>query len=190
MSGETKTVERIPFPFAVGILVCLILIPGLFLGKWNFTTWIIFITWAEYFVFGATPAAWKRMIPSLAFGSATAALWVANWTLFESLFGTNFQSTFATWLILGATNFIWVTGLCYAIAKIKLFQDNGLACFNGLTLFLAVWFTGSFPQVFEAGTSAYVLIFFAFVWNTVMCWLGYVAGVINMWLTFPKTVKA
>jgi hypothetical protein len=115
---------------------------------------------------------------------------VANWTLFESLFGTNFESTFATWLILGGTNFIWVTGLCYAIAKVKLFQDNALACFNGLTLFLAVWFTGSFPDVLAAGTSVYVLIFFAFVWNTVMCWMGYVAGVVNMWLTFPKTVKA
>lgn len=195
MSGETKTVARIPFPWAVGILVVPVLASGLFLGKWNFTTWVIFITWAEYFVFGATPKVWKNMLPSLAFGSATAALWVANWTWFESLFGTNFQSTVATWLILGVTNFLWVVGLCYGIQKIKTFQDYGLACFNGLTLFLAVYFTylggakNTFPQVGPLD-NPYWAIFMAFIWNTLMCWLGYVAGVINMWLTFPKTVKA
>lgn len=194
MSSQTVIKQRIPFPFAVAILVSLALIPGLFFGKWNFTLWISFITWAEYFVFGAKPEAGKMMIPALAFGSATAALWCANWVWFESLFGTGYSSTVGTWLILSVTNFLWVAGLCYAIAKIKLFQPAGLACFNGLTLFLAVYFTtlggakNAIPQVGPLD-NPYWVVFWSFVWNTLMCWFGYLLGVINMWLTFPKEVK-
>jgi hypothetical protein len=195
MSSGTKTVQRIPFPFAVAILVGILLITGLFFGKWNFTTWVIFITWAEYFVFGATPGVGKNMLPSLAFGATTAAVWMLNWVIFESLFKTNFSSTPATWLILTATNFIWVAGLCYAIQKIKLFQAFGLACFNGLTLFLALYFTtlggakNSIPQVGPLD-NPYWVIFLTWIWDILMCWAGWLAGWVNMLLTFPKEVKA
>jgi hypothetical protein len=193
--AEKKIVQRIPFPWAVSILIILTLIPGLFLGKWNFTLWISFITWAEYFVFGATPSVGKHMLPALAFGSATAALWCLNWHVFETLFGTNYGSTVATWLILGITNLFWITMLCYVIAKVKFFSAYGLAMFNGLTLFLAVYFTtlggakNAIPQVGPLD-NPYWVILLAFIWNTLMCWLGYVYGVINMWLTFPKEVDA
>lgn len=195
MSGETKTVNRIPFHWAVAITIVVSLIPGLFFGKWNFTLWISFITWAEYFVFGATPDVGKFMVPSLAFGCFTAALWMANWHLFETLFNTNFASTFWTWVIVSATNFIWIAGLVYAIAKVPLFGKAALACFNGLTLYLAVYFTwlggatNGFPQIGPLGNQ-YWVIFWIFVWTFAMEVFGYVLAVFNVWIQFPKEVKA
>ena len=195
MSSETVMKNRIPFPFAVCITVTLALIPGLFFGKWNFTLWISFIAWAEYFVFGAKPDVARFMLPALAFGSASAAIWMANWVFFENLFNTNYSSTLVSWLILGTTDFIWVLGLCYAIEKIKLFNNAGLAMFNGLTLFLAVYFTtlgGAVNAVPQVGPldNPYFLVFWCFVWNTLMAWFGWVLGVFNMWVTFPYKVKA
>ena len=195
MSGATKTVQRIPFPFAVAITVGILLILGLFLGTWNFTTWVCFITWAEYFAFGAKPEVGKNMLPALAFGAVTAALWMANWVWFESLFNTNFSSIPATWLILTITNFFWIAGFVWAIGKIKLVSAFGLACFNGLTLFLALYFTtlggakNAIPQVGPL-TNPYWLILLTCIWDILMCWAGYVAAVFNMWITFPHEVKA
>jgi hypothetical protein len=194
MATETKIVQRIPFHWAVGILVAALLIPGLFLGTWSFTNWIVFITWAEFFVFGGTPAAWKRMIAPNAIGAVTAAVWMVNWVWFESLFKINFQNTVATWLILAVTNFIWVVGIVYAIGVVKVLKDNGLSTFGGLTVYLAAYFSflggakNTFPQVGPMD-NPYWAIVMCCIWVILMCWLGYVAGVVNMWLTFPKEVK-
>ena len=194
--SETKVMkERIPFPFAVAITVTLLLVGGLFFGKWALTTWICFITWAEYFAFGAKPSVGKHMLPGLAFGCFTALVWMANWVLFESLFGTNFSSTFATWLILSVTNFVWIAGLVYAIGKIKHISAYGLAVFNGLTLYLAVYFTylggakNVFPLVGPLDNPYWVLLW-TFIWTLAMEWLGYFAAVFNMWITFPREVEA
>lgn len=195
MSDNTKIVNRIPFPIAVAITIAISLIPGLFFGKWNFTLWICFITWAEYFVLGATPSVGKFQVPCLLFGCFTAMLWVANWHWFETLFGTNYTSNLWTWVILSATNFVWIAGLCYAIQKVPLFGKAGLAVFNGLTLYLAVYFTwlggakNGFPQVGPLDSQWWV-IFWVFVWTFAMEVFGYLLAVLNMWLTFPHKVKA
>ena len=186
----------IPFPFAVAITVTLLLITGLFFGKWNFTTWIIFITWAEYFVFGATPSVGKSMLPGLAVGCFTAAVWMANWELFENLFNTNYSSTLASWLILSVTNFVWIVALCYIIQKVEMFQAFGLALFNGLTLYLAVYFTflggaqNVIPMHVGDLTNPYWVIIWVFIWTLLMEWIGYFAAVFNVWITFPREVKA
>lgn len=192
----TKTVPWIAFPWAVSITVGLSLIPGLFLGKWNFTLWVSFITWAEYFVFGAKPSVGKNMLPGLAFGCATAAVWMANWIWFNSLFGVGDPFSLASWAIIAGTNLIWVTGLVYGIDKIKMFNDFALAVFNGLTLFLAVYFTtlgGSVNSIPQVGplSNPYWVIFWCFVWTLAMEYFGYVLAVFNVWLTtFTREVKA
>ena len=63
--NSVKTVERIPMMWAVGITVMISLPFGSFLGTYNFSLWISFIVWAEYFVLGATPATAKLIFPSI-----------------------------------------------------------------------------------------------------------------------------
>jgi hypothetical protein len=195
MSGETKIVNRISLPWAVAITIALTLIPGLFFGKWNFTLWVSFITWAEYFILGMKPEIGKFMIPCLLFGCFTAFVWCANWQLFETLFKTNYTSNFWTWVILSATNFIWIAGLVYAIEKVPLFGKAGLAVFNGLTLYLAVYFTylGGAKNGFPQGVgpdNPYWILFWIFLWTFAMEVFGYLAAVFNIWIMFPKKVKA
>ena len=193
--SEKKVVQRIPFHWAVAITVVIALIPGLFLGKWNFALWISFIAWAEYFVFGATTKAGKLILPGFALGAFSAALWMANWVWFEKLFKTNFSSNLWMFVLLSVTNLIWVTLLVYIIAKNELMGQASLACFNGLSMFLAVYFTtlggakNALPQVGPLN-NPYWLILLAFLWTTAMGWFGYILAIINMWLTFPKEVDA
>jgi hypothetical protein len=195
VSQEKVMKETIPFPFAVAITVSLLLILGFFLGKWNFTLWVVFITWAEYFVFGATPSVGKAMLPGLAIGCFTAAVWMANWVFFMDLFNSQFPD-FVSWLIISGTNFIWVVALCYIILRVPMFQAYGLALFNGLTLFLAVYFTflggaqNVIPMHVGDLTNPYWVIIWTFIWTLLMEWVGYFAAVFNVWITFPREVKA
>jgi len=120
---------------------------------------------------------------------------LSNWVWFESLFKSNYASNFATWLILGITNFLWIAGLVWAIAKVPTFGKASLAVFNGLTLYLAVYFTSLggaknvFPQIGPL-TNQYWVIFWAFLWTLAMEYFGFAMAVFNIWITFPKKVKA
>jgi len=57
--------------------------------------------------------------------------------------------------------------------------------FNGLTLFLAVYFTGSVPSVGPMGNGYWVIVL-AFLWTTLVAYFGWLLGFINIALTFPK----
>jgi hypothetical protein len=176
----TKVIQRIPLPWAVSITVVISLPFGLFLGKYNFPLWVAFSVWAEYFVFGAQVSSWKLVFPSIPAGAAAAALWMGTSALLGNLIPNQF-------IALSVGNLIWVTILLYAIPKLKAWSDGTLAVFNGLTLFLAVYFTNSIPQIGVA--NPYLVILLAFVWTTLMAYFGWVLGWLNITLTFPKVVK-
>lgn len=175
--------QRIPLPWAVSITVALSLPFGLYLGKFNFTLWVSFIVWAEYFVLGANVDTWKLVFPSIPAGALAAGLWMATTTLLQSIIGGDIIWS----MIIG--NLIWVTALLYVIPRYGALTKGTLAVFNGLSLFLAVYFTGSIPDVGPM-TNPYWVIFLAFVWTTLMCYFGWFLGWLNVTIIFPKEVKA
>ena len=88
MSQEPeKIVATIPFHWAVSILVALVLPLSFFLGKFNFPLWVCFIAWAEYFVFGAKPSAFKTILPCWLYGAVMSALWLATAVAFANFLG-------------------------------------------------------------------------------------------------------
>ncbi len=185
--SPTKTVvQRIPFHWAVALTVIVALIPGTFLGKWNFTLWVAFIAWAEYFALGGTVSTWKLILPSIPLGALSAAGWLATNTLLHQLLGSG--GTFQSFLFLALANCIWVTGLVWVMSKSDIWTKGSLACFNGLTMWLAVYFTGSMPSVGPMA-NPYWAIAWAFIWTVAMCYFGWLLGVLNVALTFPHEVE-
>jgi len=183
---EKKIVNRIPLHWAVSITVVLALIPGLFLGKWNFTLWAIFIVWAEYFALGATVDTWKLVIPSIPFGAAAGALWLALTTFLSITFG---GGPFVQFIWLSIGNLVFVTLLVWLIPKWDNWAKGTLAVFNGLTVWLAVYFTGSFPAIGLAD-NPYGAILWSFIWTVLMCYFGWFLGWLNVTIMFPKEVDA
>jgi len=175
---EKKIVQRVPLPWAVALTVAIALPLGLFLGKFNLPLWVCFIVWAEYFMLGAKPDTWKIVFPSIAVGGLTAALWMATTVLVTNLTGAH--------MILGLLigNFIWVTALLYVMPRSTTLTTGTLAVFNGLALYLGVYFTGSVPQV--GPDNAYWVVFLAFLWMVVSAYVGWFLGWLNIILTFPK----
>lgn len=183
-NAEKKIRQRLPLPWAVS-LVCFIVLPfGMFLGKFNFPLWVLFIVWAEYFVFGATPSSWKLVFPSIPAGALAAALWMATGVFISQVSGGTVSLFWG--LVIG--DFIWVTILLYAIPHVSAFSAGTLAVFNGLTLFLAVYFTGSIPKLGPMANPYWVIVS-TFIWTTIMAYLGWVIGWLNIVLTFPKEVE-
>ncbi len=181
---KKQIVERIPLPWAVS-LVCVFSLPfGLFLGKFNFPLWVSFIVWAEYFTLGANPSTWRLIFPSIPAGAAGGALWVLTSIVYTS--STSHQLALFVGLTIGAL--VWVTILLYVMPRVQAFTAGSLAVFNGLTLFLGVYFTRSTPQVGAMG-SPYWVVLWAFIWTTLMAYFGWFLGWLNVTLTFPKEVK-
>jgi hypothetical protein len=69
-----KIKETIPLWLAVAITVLVSIPFGLWLGKWNFTLWVGFIVWAEYFQYGAKPSAIKLILPSYTYGAIVTGI--------------------------------------------------------------------------------------------------------------------
>jgi len=174
---EQKIVQRISLPWAVTLTVIFALPFGLLLGSYNFTLWVCFIVWAQYFILGAKPDTWKIVFPSFAVGAATAALWMATSNLVNGFLGSHPL----VGLIVGTV--IWVTALLYWMPNSKTLTTGTLSVFNGLAMFLGVYFTGSGPKL---ATDPYMVIIVAFVWTTLMGYFGWFLGWLDIVLTFPK----
>lgn len=183
MSAQAqKIVQRIPLPWAVALTVAISLPFGLFLEQFNLPLWVCFIVWAEYFALGANIGTIKLVGPSIPAGAAAAALWMATSTLVIAITG----APLIVGLLVG--NFIWVTALLYLIPRVPALTQGTLAVFNGLSLFLAVYFTSSIPKVGPMD-NAYWVILLTFVWTTISAYIGWFLGWLNIWLTFPKAEK-
>ena len=181
--SEEKTVARLGLPWSVGIVVGLSLIPGMLFGKFNFTLWVCFIAWAEYFVFGAAPKAFKILIPCWLYGTLMAAFWMAM-TVFVANYTTLFWAAFAT-------NFIALPLLMWG-CKFHNFGECSLAVFGGFTCFLALYFTGVFPKQLglDATVNPYLIILITIIWDLLMGYIGHFFGWLTIALTFPHKVPA
>ena len=76
--------------------------------------------------------------------------------------------------------------MIYSMRWVPMFQECSLAYFNGMAMMLAVYFTGSFPQL--QVTSPVVVPFIAGAWSILCGWLGSVFGWFNVTITFPRQV--
>jgi len=76
---EKKTKETIPFWLAVVITALLPLPLGMFMGNWNVPLWCSFIVWAQYFVYGGNPGAFKKILGPFAAGAlfSTAGMFLS-----------------------------------------------------------------------------------------------------------------
>ncbi len=178
---ETQYKETIPLWLAVAITVLISVPFSLWLGAWNFAVWCSFIVWAEYFALGAKPSAVKTIIPAFAYSAVLTGLTLAAIPLLSFLPSLVTPGDVAVMVAL----FIGVAFMVFSMRWAKVFQDGSLPFFNGISMVLAIYFTGSYPQI---ATGA-VAPLWAAVWAILMAVFGALLGVFNVWLTFPKKVE-
>ncbi len=181
MTDDTTTAaptETIPLWLAVAITVLVSMPFGLWLGTYNFTLWCAFIVWGQYFALGATPSVVKTIIPSYSYAVALTALTLWAVPLFSFLPNLVTEGDLA----LSAALFVGIAATVYTMKYAKVFQEGSLPFFNGISMGLAVFFTGTFPAM--GGLPAELA---AGLWAIVMGLFGCVLGVFNVWITFPRT---
>ena len=176
---EKQKKNTIPFFIAVVITALLPLPLGLYLGNWNIPLWAAFVVWAQYFVYGANPNAFKTILPCFAAGALFSTLGMA----LNAAFGAFMHPFLALCVGFG----IAVAIMVYVMDYIPAFQQGSLAYFNGMAVMLAVYFTGSFPK-FDWATPIMVPII-AGLWSILIGWLGSVFGWFNVLITFPREVE-
>tara|TARA_B110000444_G_C18485877_1_gene431294 strand:+ start:59 stop:616 length:558 start_codon:yes stop_codon:yes gene_type:complete len=174
--GELK--DLIPLWLAVGLTVIVAVPFGLWLGKYNFALWCAFIVWAQYFVLGAKPAAIKIIIPSFCSAAfiIAASLWLASFLSFLPSLVTDGDLALTVGLSLGS---------CFAVYSMrwaKVFEEGSLPFFNGISMVLAIYFTGSYPDFGGILPAP----FGAAIWASVMCVFGCFLGFFNIWVMFSK----
>jgi len=181
-----KTKNLIPLWLAVAITVCVSLPFGIWLNNWNLPIWVSFIVWAEYFALGAKPSVLVNIVPAYLSGVAVAA---AIMTLY--VWCTHLFSTF--WvkpndLALGLAAFVGFCVFIYAMKYIPFWANNTLPFFNGISMGLAVYFTGAFVHPFPATASVYALPWIAAVGAGLAGLLGAFLGWFNVTIMFTHPV--
>ncbi len=179
---EAQYKETIPLWLAVAITVLVSVPFSLWLGGWNFAVWCSFIVWAEYFALGAKPSALKTIVPAFAYSAVLTGITLAVIPLLAFLPSLVTPGDLAVMVAL----FVGVAFMVYSMRWAKVFQDGSLPFFNGISMVLAIYFTGSYPQV-VTGAVAPV---WAAVWAILMAVFGGLLGVFNVWLTFPRKVES
>lgn len=174
--------ETIPLWLAVAITVLVSMPFGLWLGKYNFALWVAFITWAEYFTLGAKPSAIKLILPSFAYSAALTAITLFLVQYFQFLPQLVVPGDLAVSLVL----FAGVAFMVYSMRWSNTFQAGSLPFFNGISMALAVYFSGSYPMLGSEVTAPLV----AGVWVILMGAFGVLLAVFNVWITFPKEVQS
>jgi hypothetical protein len=173
--------ETIPLWLAIGTTVLISVPFSLWLGKWNFAVWVSFITWAEYFTLGAKPSAIKTILPSFAYSALLTGLILAAIPYLDFLPSLVTHGDLAIMLAL----FVGMSAVVYSMKWFKVLQEGSLPFFNGISMVLAVYFSGSFPQVVTGGAAP---IWAAF-WAVLMGVFGVLLALFNIWFTFPREVK-
>jgi len=122
---------------------------SLWLGKWNFAVWVSFIVWAEYFTLGAKPSAIKTILPCFAYSALLTGLILAAIPYLDFLPSLRTHGDLAIMLAL----FVGMSAVVYSMKWFTVLQEGSLPFFNGISMALAVYFSGSFPQVVTGGAA-------------------------------------
>jgi len=187
VAAETK--NTLPLWLAVAITVCVSLPFGIWLGDFNLPIWASFIVWAEYFAMGATPSALKTIVPAYILGVLTAAIIMTAYMLLGKAMG-DVKIYTATDLALFISCFIGFCVFIYAMKFFPVTQKGTLPFFNGISMGLAVFFTGAFVKPFGANLDPNLLPAVAAVGAILAGLLGAFLGWFNVVILFPRPVHS
>jgi hypothetical protein len=174
--SEQKVRETIPLWLAVAITVVLSIPFGVYLGKYNFPLWAAFIVWAEYFALGAKPSALALIYPAFSYGAIVTGASMFVTVLLAKAMDPN--------LALAISLFIFVAFIVYSMRWWKTLQVGSLPLFNGISMLLAIYFTGSYPAAGNALADPWI----ATAWTIVAGIFGGILGWFNVTITFPRKV--
>ncbi|MGQ4893828.1 MAG: DUF1097 family protein [Candidatus Njordarchaeia archaeon] len=177
---EVKIKETIPLPIAISIVVVFSLLIPILSGIINFPLWACFIVWAEYFALGAKPEGIKYIIPAYSVGALLTWVSAVMWT---ALMAAGIEM----WTSIGLSLFIWMVPVGYLATHIPLFMKGSLPLFNGVSMYLAIYFTASVPSLFLP--DPFLLCHGALLITVITSLIGSFFGWINVVITFPKEVK-
>lgn len=162
---------RIPIEVVVGILgglSCLVTISGL-----GLPVWALFIGWAWYFALGATPDAFKKIVPAVFPGALLATLCI--W-LMGALGNLGFTGMPNMIVCVAVTVFLLMCAL-----RIPVFSCS-LAAFNAYSSVFALYAIGSYPDLMCGALLSCCL------WSIIGNLLGPVFGWLSIVLQFPKKI--
>lgn len=203
MATETETKNTIPLWLAVAITVVVSLPFGIWLSKLDLPLWAAFIVWAEYFTLGAKPSALKIMVPAYTLGVVGGAVICLFYQLLDKIWTTpsNVVVDFGLQKLTYDNVALYVAffvGFCVLIYGMKWMAVTGgagtLPFFNGVSVFLGVYFTGTFLGWFhdfsiDAGVIGYWIVIFAAISAWLGGMLGAALGWFNVVILFPRQVK-
>jgi hypothetical protein len=184
---ETRIRETIPLWLAVAITVVVSLPFGLYLDNIsgdlkliNLPLWVAFIVWAEYFALGAKPEALRLIVPAftLAVILTAAAMWA-----YVAL-NDRIPAGWPEGSALAIALFIGVAVIVFIMRFWPTLQAGSLPYFNGISMLLGVYFTGSIP----ANTDPYLAPWMAALVTILAGLLGCFLGWFNVTITFPHEV--
>ena len=186
---ETETRNTIPLWLAVAITVVVSLPFGLWLDKWSLPLWAAFIVWAEYFLLGAKPEGLKIMVPSYILGVIGAVLVLVLTVAISKVIDVKIVASSPVPDVAYAIGFF--IGFCVLIYVMKFMPVTGgagtLPFFNGISMGLAVYFTGTYAGVF--GTVDSLLVPVACGVAAILAGLlGAFLGWFNVTILFPRQV--
>jgi hypothetical protein len=203
---ETK--NTIPLWLAVAITVIVALPFGIWLGKLNLALWVAFIVWAEYFVLGSKPSALKIMVPAYTLGVVGVMLIGLLYQAIDKILSNpgnvvldfGLQKLTNDNVALFVSFFIGFCVLIYAMKYLPVTQVGSLPFFNGITMFLAVYFTsfaaahGTYLQWFNdfnisADMLPYAIVIFCALTAFIGGMLGAVLGWFNVAIMLPREVE-
>lgn len=185
MSEEST--NRVPLWLAVGITATLSVPFGTLMGVYSIPVWASFIAWAEYFTFGSSPNQLKWIYGLFPLGALTMAVFASVNNYFVDVLGMNLVVSSTIWL------FILVSAATYLLTRIPQGMDKSLAYFNGLSMFLVLYFagivggpgTGGGPLI--SGDLAWLVNpWIYWVWISLAGVFGGFLGWFNILITFPK----
>lgn len=178
--------ERLPLWLAVALVVAISIPYGTLLGTFSIALWAAFISWAEYFAFGASTDQLKWIYGLFPLGALTMAIFAVINNYFVDVMGMDLIVSSTIWL------FIIVAGAVYMLTLIPQGMDKSLAFFNGISIFLALYFAGipggpgagGGPLV--SGELAWAINpWIQFLWVSLAGVFGGFLGWFNIEITFP-----
>ncbi len=200
MATETETKNTIPLWLAIAITVVVSLPFGIWLSNLNLPLWAAFIVWAEYFTLGAQPSALKIMVPAFILGVVGGALICELYQVLAQIFGNGNVVNFGLQTLTYNNTALYIAffvGFCiliYAMKWMPVVNGAGtLPFFNGVSVFLGVYFTGTYLGWFNTLNITANLQYWVVVFCAISAILGGILGAFLGWfnvvILFPRQVK-